>query len=82
MEPLTGSVGAREAGREARALGDVAEGAVESRLTLIDGSITERGEGFSPRSPPNPMTVTLAPPTQYFSPKSAFYYFCAHYAAI
>lgn len=49
IEPQTGSVGGREAGREGRVLGDVAERAVESDLTLslmiIDSSITERGEG-------------------------------------
>lgn len=49
IEPRTGSLGERETGREARVLGDVAERAVESYLTLslmpIDSSITERGEG-------------------------------------
>lgn len=49
IEPQTGSVGEREAGREARVLGNVAWRAVESYLTLslmiIDSSITERGEG-------------------------------------
>lgn len=48
-EPQTGSIGEREAGREARVLGNVAKRAVESYLTLslmiIDSSITERGEG-------------------------------------
>lgn len=69
IEPQTGSVGKREAGREAKVLGNVAERAVESYLTLslmpIDSSITERGEGllgcrFSPHSRQNHTAVPLA----------------------
>lgn len=47
--PQTGSIGEREAGREARVLGNVAKRTVESYVTLslmiIDSSITGTGEG-------------------------------------
>lgn len=50
IEQQTGSGGDREAWREARVLGNVAERAVESHLTLslmnIDGSITAREKGL------------------------------------
>lgn len=66
-KPQTGSIGEKEAGREARVLGAVAKRTVESYLTLslmiIDSSITERGEGpWLAGSHHSTKSVTLALP--------------------